>query len=423
MKRPRRTGALSIHARLYLGFGTVLGVCAALMAAIVYVGMRFLPTYDLSRTVIAPPGSSFVQPLPGASADPLPRPSAPQLSPSPSPDVQPGSKTRYLGDISSKEDVWNTVLLVSLGGVLLVMTVGLGAGRLISRRLLAPLHTISEAAAKAADGNLKDRIDAQGPEDELKRLADTFDIMLDRLAESFAAHQRFAANASHELLTPLATTRAALQVVGDDPIGAEFAELAPMLRETNERNISVVRALLDLAGADHAPFDPDPVDLAELAELAAAERSERAAALGISLEVNTEPDHEGYKAPGNATLLRQLVLNLLDNGLAHNVLDKGTVHLSVFRERATAVVVEVDNTGPQVDEAVVDRLFEPFYRVRARVGSDRSGHGLGLAIVRSIASAHHGTATASANPRGGLTVRVEIPAPPVGRRRLPQERA
>jgi len=423
VKRPRRTGALSIHARLYLGFGTVLGVCAALMAAIVYVGMRFLPTYDLSRTVIAPPGSSFVQPLPEASADPLPRPSAPQLSPSPSPDVQPGSKTRYLGDISSKEDVWNTVLLVSLGGVLLVMAVGLGAGRLISRRLLAPLHTIGEAAAKAADGNLKDRIDAQGPEDELKRLADTFDTMLDRLAESFAAHQRFAANASHELLTPLATTRAALQVVGDDPIGAEFAELAPMLRETNERNISVVRALLDLAGADHAPFDPDPVDLAELAELAAAERSERAAALGISLEVNTEPDREGYKAPGNATLLRQLVLNLLDNGLAHNVLDKGTVHLSVFRERATAVVVEVDNTGPQVDEAVVDRLFEPFYRVRARVGSDRSGHGLGLAIVRSIASAHHGTATASANPRGGLTVRVEIPAPQVGRRRLPQERA
>ena len=423
MKRPRRTGALSIHARLYLGFGTVLGVCAALMAAIVYVGMRFLPTYDLSRTVIAPPGSSFVQPLPGASADPLPRPSAPQLAPSRSPDVQPGSKTRYLGDISSKEDVWNTVLLVSLGGVLLVMTVGLGAGRLISRRLLAPLHTISEAAAKAADGNLKDRIDAQGPEDELKRLADTFDTMLDRLAESFAAHQRFAANASHELLTPLATTRAALQVVGDDPIGAEFAELAPMLRETNERNISVVRALLDLAGADHAPFDPDPVDLAELAELAAAERSERAAALGISLDVNTEPDREGYKATGNATLLRQLVLNLLDNGLAHNVLKKGTVHLSVFRERATAVVVEVENTGPQVDEAVVDRLFEPFYRVRARVGSDRSGHGLGLAIVRSIASAHHGTATASANPRGGLTVRVEIPAPPVGRRRLPQERA
>ncbi|MEU5343322.1 MULTISPECIES: HAMP domain-containing sensor histidine kinase [unclassified Streptomyces] len=425
MNRPRRTRALSIHARLYLGFGAVLGVCAALMAAIVYVGMRFLPTYDLSRTVVAPPGSSFVQASPGAPADPSPRSSAPQLSPSRSPGIQPGSQTKYLGDISSKEDVWNTVLLVSLGGVLLVMAVGLGAGRLLSRRLLAPLHTISEAAAKAADGNLRDRIDAQGPEDELTRLADTFDTMLARLEESFAAHRRFAANASHELLTPLATTRAALQVVGDDPTGAEFAELAPMLRETNERNISVVRALLDLAGADHAPFDPDPVDLAELAELAAAERSERAAALGIRLDVDTEPDHEGYQgyeATGNATLLRQLVLNLLDNGLAHNVPENGTVHLSVFRERATAVVVEVENTGPQVDEAVVDRLFEPFYRVRARVGSDRSGHGLGLAIVRSIASAHHGTATASANRRGGLTVRVEIPAPQVGRRRLPQER-
>ncbi|MFF4179065.1 sensor histidine kinase [Streptomyces sp. NPDC001750] len=404
--RPR---TLSIHARLFLGFGTALGGCAALMVVIIYTGMRYLPTYDFSTTVIVPPGSTATEPAvrlpPGPSPQPWP-------TPSPGPGLKPGTKTRTLGDVSSKEDVWNTVLLVSAGGVLLVMTVGLGAGWLLSKRLLTPLHTIGEAAAKAADGNLQDRINADGPEDELKQLADTFDTMLARLEESFAAHQRFAANASHELLTPLATTRAALQIAGDNPSGAEFAELALVLRETNERNISVVRALLDLAGADHAPFDPDPVDLAELTDRAAAERSERATELGIRLDVDSEDDcaaHAACEIAGNATLLRQLVLNLLDNALDHNTPDNGSVHLAVFRERDTTVVLEVENTGPQVDEAVVGRLFEPFYRARPRVGSDRSGHGLGLAIVRSITSAHHGTVTAAAHPRGGLTVRVELP--------------
>ncbi|WP_424861312.1 sensor histidine kinase [Streptomyces sp. MMS24-I29] len=396
--RPR---TLSIHARLFLGFGTALGGCAALMVVIIYTGMRYLPTYDFSTTVIVPPGSTATEP----AVEPPERPSPqPWAAPSPGPGLQPGTKTRNLGDVSSKEDVWNTVLLVSAGGVLLVMTVGLGAGWLLSKRLLTPLHTISEAAAKAADGNLQDRINAEGPEDELKQLADTFDTMLARLEESFAAHQRFAANASHELLTPLATTRAVLQIAGDKPSGAEFAELALMLRETNERNISVVRALLDLAGADHAHFDPDPVDLAELTDRAAAERSERAAELGIRLAVDSEDDcasHAACKIAGNATLLRQMVLNLLDNALDHNIPDNGSVHLAVFRERDTTVVLEVENTGPQVDEAVVGRLFEPFYRAWPRVGSDRSGHGLGLAIVRSITSAHHGTVTAAAHPRGG----------------------
>ncbi|MFE4668764.1 sensor histidine kinase [Streptomyces sp. NPDC056716] len=367
------------------------------MVASIYVGMRFLPTYDFSRTVIAPEGLFRpASPVPASTTEPFPPGSFAPAE---------GQSVEHLGSISSKEDVWNTVLLVSSGGVLLVMALGLGTGWLLSKRLLAPLHTISEAAVKAADGNLTERIRAQGPEDELKQLADTFDTMLARLEQSFAAHQRFAANASHELLTPLATTRAALQIAADAPTGEELAELAPLLQETNERNISVVRALLDLAAADHAPFDPDPVDLAGLAERAAAARAEQAAASGVRLTMDTEP---GCEVLGNATLLRQLILNLLDNALTHNIPEAGSVHLAVLQVGATAVL-EVDNTGPQVDDAVVERLFEPFYRACSRVGSDRSGHGLGLAIVRSIATSHRGTVTATANPTGGLTLRVELP--------------
>ncbi|MFZ3474923.1 sensor histidine kinase [Streptomyces sp. 4.24] len=408
MRRPsaREPGrrSLSIHGRLFLGFAGALGVCGALMVTIIYVGMRFVPTYDLTRTVEVPAGSVPPRACTPPGATPLPGPGD-IACPTPTEGQKAdGLKPGTPADITTKEEVWSTVLTFSVGGVLLVMALGLGAGWILSKRLLAPLHTISEAAARAANGNLRDRIHAEGPADELRQLADTFDGMLARLEESFDAHQRFAANASHELLTPLATTRTLLQVAGDDPTGEEFAELVPMLWETNERNIHVVRALLDLATADRtAPFDPAPVDLAALTVRVVAERAERAAAYDIRLDTEIEA---GCEVNGNATLLRQLLLNLLDNALTHNVAG-GSVQLAVHREEG--VVVEVDNTGPQVDEDIVDRLFEPFYRARSRVSSDRTGHGLGLAIVQSIVTAHHGTVTATANPGGGLTARIELP--------------
>ncbi|MGW6461292.1 sensor histidine kinase [Streptomyces sp. NPDC055078] len=391
--RTGRTG--SIHARLFLGFAGALAASAVLMVAVIYTGMRFVPTYDFRDTIIVTgPGAPDWMSRTGEA---FPETSAP-------PGVGPGTTADR--SIRSKEDVWNTLLWLSVGGLLLVMAIGLAIGWRFSKRLLAPLGIISQAAAKAADGQLRDRIDAEGPSDELKQLADTFDIMLARLEESFAAHQRFAANASHELLTPLATTRTVLQIAAADPSGEEFAELAPMLVETNERNITIVKALLDLAAADHAPFDPEPVDLAALATDTAAERTAQAATAELRLRVDTEPD---CTVSGNTTLLRQLLLNLLDNALAYNE-PGGSVHLAVLRE--DDIVIEVENTGRRIDDVIAQRLFEPFYRQPVRVTSDRSGHGLGLAIVRSIVHAHHGTVTAHANPDGGLTVRAELPPDP-----------
>ncbi|MGW1279898.1 sensor histidine kinase [Streptomyces tsukubensis] len=426
--RPARPRSRSIHARLFLGFAGALSVSAVLMVAVIYTGMRFVPTYDFRNTLVvagpgdmaageggrwrarpgeigpgaADPGAGGREDTGRGEADPLPRATEPFPEAEAPREVSPGPGATM--SISSKEDVWNTVLGVSAGGLLLVTAMGLAVGWLLSKRLLAPLGTISRAAAEAADGKLQYRINAEGPSDELKQLADTFDTMLARLEESFAAHRRFAANASHELLTPLATTRAVLQVAAADPSGEEFAELAPMLVETNERNITIVRALLDLAAADHAPFDPEPVDLAALATAAVAERAARAAAEGLRLGVDAEP---GSTVPGSTTLLRQLLLNLLDNALVYNR-PGGTVHLAVLREQE--IVIEVENTGPRIDETSAQRLFEPFYRPQSRVAGDRSGHGLGLAIVRSIVDAHHGTVTAHANPGGGLTVRAALPA-------------
>ncbi|RLU81845.1 two-component sensor histidine kinase [Streptomyces griseocarneus] len=366
------------------------------MVTVIYVGIRFLPTYDLTARVDAP--GLVAAPTPGE-----------QPRTNPQTGLTQGRPIDATGLIRDKEDVWSTVLAVSVGGVLLVTAVGLAFGWVFSRRLLAPLHSINRAAAKAGEGDLSYRIDAQGPRDELKQLADTFDTTLARLEEAFAAHQRFAANASHELLTPLATTRAALQLAATDRSGESFRELLPMLTQTNERNIRVVDELLALAAADQVEFDAEPVDLAELVG-DVIEEQRGAGADGPSLTFVT--DGTGRMVRANATLLRQLAVNLVGNAMTHNVPDGSAfVNVTVRGEEERDVVLEVANSGPEVDPAIVDRLFEPFYRARPRVGSER-GHGLGLALVRSVARAHGGSATAKARPRGGLVVRVRMPGLP-----------
>ncbi|MGW7141743.1 sensor histidine kinase [Streptomyces xanthophaeus] len=386
-----RARRLGIRGRLFAGFAGALAVCAALMVTIIYVGIRYVPTYDIPVRLAS---SGPVVPAPPTTGGPLQEVETPAKG-------SPYEGASTTKSVRTKQDVWAAVLGVSTAGVLVIMAVGLGAGWVMSRRLLAPLQEVSRAAARARDGDLGYRIDADGPDDELRQLADTFDGMLERLEESFAAHRRFAANASHELLTPLATTRAILQIAGEDSSGEELAELAPMLRETNERNIGVVKALLDLAGAEHTLFDPDPVDLAAVVRRLAREHGASAAERDVTLRVDAPEG--GAELAGNAALLRQLVSNLLDNAIGHN-LPGGEVRIAV--RRADGVLVEVENTGPCVDAASVERLFEPFYRARPRVGA---GHGLGLAIVRSIAVAHRGSVTAQARPEGGLRVRAAFP--------------
>ncbi|WP_240661074.1 MULTISPECIES: sensor histidine kinase [unclassified Streptomyces] len=403
--RRRRPGGrprtLSIQGRLFLGFGGALALCSALMVTIIYVGIRYLPTYDFTAPYAlptAPPDGPVrgqpVQPEPPVAGEP----------------TRESEAVDVAGLIRDKEDVWHTVLAVSVGGVTLVMLVGLGVGRHLARRLLAPLADIGKAAAKAGEGDLAYRINATGPRDELRQLADTFDTTLHRLQESFEAHQRFAANASHELLTPLATNRAILQVAAADPDGEEFAELVPMLVQTNERNITIVNELLQLAAAGQVRYDAEPVDLAGVTAEAVEEARAGAPASGVEITADL-PDRRGagFEVAGNEALMRRVVANLLDNACVHNV-PEGWVHVRVRTEGvAGAVVLEVDNTGPGVDPDTVDHLFEPFFRARPRIASDR-GHGLGLAIVRSVVQAHRGTVDAEANASGGLRVRVTLPA-------------
>ncbi|MFD4592688.1 sensor histidine kinase [Streptomyces rubiginosohelvolus] len=299
------------------------------------------------------------------------------------------------------DSLLNRALLALVG--LSVMAFAFGYA--MAGRVLSPLGRITRTARRVAGTDLTRRIELDGPDDELKELADTFDDMLDRLERAFTAQQRFVGNASHELRTPLAINRTLLEVHLSDP-GAppELHQLGKTLLATNERSEQLVEGLLLLARSDNQIVERKPVDLAEVAERAIDQT--RAEALARKVEIRGE--RESATVQGNGVLLERIALNLVQNAVRYNVPEDGWVEVTTEVTDGQALLV-VSNTGPVVPAYEIDNLFEPFRRLRTeRTGSDK-GVGLGLSIARSVARAHGGRIIAEPREGGGLVMRVTLP--------------
>jgi signal transduction histidine kinase len=299
----------------------------------------------------------------------------------------------------------HTLLQRSLMALIGLAVVAFAFGYLMAGRVLAPLGRITRTARGVVGSDLKRRIELDGPDDELKELADTFDEMLDRLERSFDAQRRFVANASHELRTPLAINRTLLEVQLADPdVSTDLQQLGRTLLATNERSEQLVEGLLLLARSENEIVDRKPVDLAEAASQALDQTRGEAQAKGVAMRA----DLAAAVVQGNGVLLERIALNLVQNAVRYNVPQDGWVEVRTAVEGGQAVLV-VANTGPVVPAYEVDNLFEPFRRLRTeRTGSDK-GVGLGLSIVRSVARAHGGVIRAEPREGGGMVMRVAIP--------------
>ncbi|MER7189879.1 sensor histidine kinase [Streptomyces flaveolus] len=299
----------------------------------------------------------------------------------------------------------DNLLSRSLLALLGLAVIAFAFGYAMAGRVLSPLGRITRTARAVAGSDLSRRIELDGPDDELKELADTFDDMLERLQRAFTAQQRFVGNASHELRTPLAINRTLLEVHLSDPNApVELQQLGKTLLATNERSEQLVEGLLLLARSDNQIVERKPVDLAEVAGQAIDQVHAEAEAKGVRIKGDREP----AVVQGNGVLLERIALNLLQNAVRYNVAEQGWVEVTTAVENGQAVLV-VTNTGPVVPAYEIDNLFEPFRRLRTeRTGSDK-GVGLGLSIARSVARAHGGHIYAQPREGGGLVMRVTLP--------------
>ncbi|HET7056050.1 MAG TPA: ATP-binding protein [Thermomicrobiales bacterium] len=289
---------------------------------------------------------------------------------------------------------------------LAIATVGaLGLGWLFAGQVLHPIRRITAHARSSSAATLDERIRLDGPEDELKELADTFDSMLDRLQAAFRAQQGFAAQASHELRTPLAIIRAEAELARDAPDASEQErQSADAILTAAGRSERLVDGLLALTRSESTMLQTAPVDLADLAGDVVGEYVREADQAGVRVDLALD----AATVQGDPALLRQMIGNLVQNAIRYNRPD-GWVRVSVApTDRAGRLVVE--NSGQLVGREEIDRIFEPFARGEwAR--RNRTGFGLGLAIVRTVAIAHHGTIQALAGPDGGLRITIDILLP------------
>jgi signal transduction histidine kinase len=301
-------------------------------------------------------------------------------------------------------DSFRIVAAVALG----IMTIlSFGLSWWMAGRALAPVHRITDAARSLSERTLHARINLQGPRDELKQLADTFDAMLGRLERAFTSQRRFVANASHELRTPLATERVLIDEALANRTASpdELRTILQQLRANSEDTERVVNALLVLARSERGIDRWSPVDLTSLVASVVDQSAAEAAVAGVTVSSSLDP----VGVIGDPSLLECLAGNLVENAIRHNVTG-GTAAVSVLScNKSQAAVLEVENTGPALDPRSVDGLVEPF----RRAGPDRAAHdggvGLGLSIVNAVVTAHHGTMTFTARQQGGLIVRVKLP--------------
>lgn len=295
------------------------------------------------------------------------------------------------------------ILLLPGAGLAIMAALSLAAGWVIAGRVLHPVRTMTGRLRHISGRNVHERLALPGPRDELKDLADTVDELLGRLETALDGHKRFVANAAHELRTPLTVEHALLE----EPLAtnatierfrANFASLIAI----NQARGRLLESLLTLAGSEHGLGRAEPVDLAALAEQTVRDRAADLARHGLRAKTMIR----AATLTGDPALIGRLLANLCDNAVHYNVAG-GTIEVATGRSGDRALLT-VTNTGPVVPPTEIDRLFEPFQRMR-RV-TDDAHHGLGLSIVRAIAVAHRADLTAHAPPGGGLTIEVGFPA-------------
>lgn len=295
--------------------------------------------------------------------------------------------------------LWLLVALIVLAGLVV------WAPRAGARWVVRPLPGMATTIEQLGPRNLGQRLRLEGADEELRVLATAVNGMLDRVAVGFEEQRRFTSNASHELRTPLAVQRTLVEVamVTGDRKDSEVNRLAEQLLVVNERNERLIEGLLVLAEADRGLPGTVPVRLDELVASVLTSYADQLAEHDLTLRRGLV----ARTVPGDPVLLERLIGNLVHNAIKYNE-PGGWIEVVVAEEPA----LSVHNTGQRVPAESVSGLFEPFRSLTADRTNHRDGAGLGLSIVRSIATAHGGTASATPGEEGGLRVSVTLPPVP-----------
>lgn len=281
----------------------------------------------------------------------------------------------------------------SLVALAVLFLLSLVVGWVIAGRALRPVAQVTRVAREIQASDLSKRIGYEGPEDEMSRLADTFDEMLERLDQAFNAQKRFLADTSHDLRTPLAVIRSNVDVLAADPDATteEWREVGGIVARNAERMAEMIDDLLAAARLEVRAATTVPVDLSDLVSELAVELGPRSAVAHVAIRTSVHP----AQVDGVPHSLRRAIANLVDNALKAAP-DGSVIHLATGTTGGWTWVSVADQ-GEGIDPTIVTRP---------------SKRGLGLAIVKEIVGAHGGKLEPARTPGGGTTMVMWLPAGP-----------
>lgn len=385
--------ARTVRLRLTLVYGGLFLLSGAALLVVTYVLFeRATRVPSGSASIRVPDGKSIGQAIPTLT----PTTRAPKV-------VSIGPKA--LGEELKRSSDLHQLLVNSAIALALITVVALLLGWFFAGRMLRPVRTITGTARRISASNLHERLDLRGPDDELKELGDTFDELLGRLQRSWDSQRQFVANVSHELRSPLTRLRLQADIATTDP-EATVESLQSGYREviaaTQEQG-DIIAALLSLAKGQRGLDHIETFDLAAITRNVLQVHRQQAEYRQVHIDTDIQP----AVVIGDARLIEQLIQNLIENAILHNIVD-GNVHVATASHEGEAVLA-VSNDGPNIPTTELERLFRPFERLEPGRRHHRTGHGLGLSIVEAVATAHSAVITARSRPQGGLSIEVTFP--------------
>ena len=290
----------------------------------------------------------------------------------------------------------------------LLLLIAAGGGYWISRRALAPVDALVRTARAVSGTDLSTRLEKLHTGDELQRLSDTLNEMLDRIEAAFSRVTQFTADASHELRTPVSLIRTEAELsLRRSRSQTEYQDSLRHILLDAERTSALIEQLLSLARADSGreTLQLHPVELSAVLQGVADAWQQVAAIRDLRFSTNL-PDSDAWVA-GDENLLRRVADILLDNAFKYTAAP-GSVSLSLeAREHSAAITIQDSGIGIPQDEQ--GKIFERFYRVDKSRTRAQGGNGLGLSIAQWIVSQHHGSIAVESRPAEGSTFRVELP--------------
>lgn len=288
-----------------------------------------------------------------------------------------------------------TAVVTLLGGVLAYF---------LSGRALNPLRAFTSQVEKVQPNNLSDMKMAEDVLPEFRQFSKSFNQMLDRLDEGFAAQRQFTGNAAHELRTPLALMQAQLELFSTEhpKVLPETAGFLRLLREQTERMTQMTKTLLEMSELRTVPCN-DRIEIAPMIEEIFTDLTPLAEKNGIILESTGDGT-----MTGSDTLIYRLLFNLTENAIRYNRPD-GIVRITVTEEEKR-LIIRVSDTGCGVPQQYRESIFQPFFRVDKSRSRENGGVGLGLSLVWEIVTLHGGEVCVEESSEKGTTIAVRLPS-------------